>query len=141
QAEQILRGKHKKFFLSKYKILDRIGLGGMGQVFLAEHSTMRRRVALKVMPPDRTENRYSPERFMREVRAAGRLDHPNLVRAFDVDQDGDVIFLVMEFVDGVTLLDLVERHGPLDPDRAAYFLWQAACGLAYLNQGGLVHRD
>src|SRR5262249_18856167 len=129
------------FFLGRYKVLDRIGLGGMGQVFLAEHREMRRRVALKVMPPDRTENQYARERFFREARAAGQLDHPNLVRAYDVDQDGSVIFLVMEFVDGISFQDLVARHGPLDPVRAVHYLWQAASGLGFLADRGMVHRD
>jgi serine/threonine protein kinase len=140
-AEQLLKGKHRGFFLGRYRVLDRIGLGGMGQVFLAEHTDMRRRVALKVMPPERTENHFSRERFFREARAAGQLDHPNLVRAFDVDQDGSVIFLVMEFVDGVTLQELVVRTGPLDSGRAAHYLWQAASGLWYLADRGMVHRD
>ena len=140
-TEQLLRGKYRGFFLGRYKFLDRIGLGGMGQVFLAEHTAMRRRVAVKVMPPDRTGNPYSRERFMREARAAGALDHPNLVRAFDVDQDGETVFLVMEYVDGVSLHDLVTKHGPLAPGRAAHYLAQAAAGLAYLADRGLIHRD
>jgi len=139
--EQLLRGKYRGFFLGKYKVLDRIGLGGMGQVFLAEHTAMRRRAALKVLPPDRAENKFSRERFLREARASGQLDHPNLVRAFDVDQDGDVIFLVMEFVDGISFHDLIVRHGPLTPARAGYYLWQAAAGLAYMSSCGLIHRD
>ncbi|OWK41114.1 serine/threonine protein kinase [Fimbriiglobus ruber] len=140
-AEQLLRGKYRGFFLGKYKILDRIGMGGMGQVFLAEHVSMRRRIALKVLPPDRASNEFSRERFLREARAAGQLDHPNLVRAFDVDADGDVTYLAMEFVDGVTFHDLVARSGPISPQRAAYFLWQAAHGLGYMSARGLTHRD
>ena len=140
-VEQLLRGKHRGFFLGKYKILDRIGLGGMGQVFLAEHATMRRRVAIKVLPPDRADSAYSRERFLREARAAGQLDHPNIVRAFDFDAEGEVIFLVMEYVDGVTFQDLVERSGPLEAERAAHYLLQVAHGLAYLHTFGLVHRD
>ncbi len=138
---QLLRGKHKGFFLGRYKILDRIGLGGMGQVFLAEHATMKRRAALKVLSPDRVDNAYSRERFLREARTAAKLDHPNLVRAFDFDQDGEVIFLVMEFVDGVSFHDLVARAGPLGPDRVGHYLHQAAAGLGYLHAYGLVHRD
>ena len=140
-AEQLLRGRHRGFFLGKYKILDRIGLGGMGQVFLAEHATMRRRVAIKVLPPDRARSQYSRDRFLREARAAGQLDHPNVVRAFDFDADAEVIYLVMEYVDGVTFQDLVERAGPLDAGRAAHYILQAAHGLAYLHTFGLVHRD
>jgi serine/threonine protein kinase len=140
-ADQLMRGKYRGFFIGKYKVLDRIGMGGMGQVFLAEHLSMRRRAAIKVMPPEKTENQYSRERFYREARAAAQLDHPNLVRAFDVDQDGNVIFLVMEYVDGVNLQELVQRRGPLEPGRAAHYLWQAAAGLGFLADRGLVHRD
>ncbi len=141
QADQLLKGKHRGFFLGKYKLLDRIGMGGMGQVFLAEHGAMRRRCAVKVLPPDRADNQFTKERFLREARAIGQLDHPNLVRAFDVDTDGDVCFLVMEFVDGVTFHDLVCRFGPLTPHRAAHYLMQSARGLDYLHTLGLVHRD
>jgi serine/threonine protein kinase len=140
-VEQLMKGKHRGFFLGKYKLIDRIGFGGMGQVFLCEHVSMRRRAALKVLPPDRTDNPYSRERFLREARAAGQLDHPNVVRAFDVDQEGDVYFLVMEYVDGVSFHDLVNRFGPLTPQRAGYYLYQAARGLAYLHACELVHRD
>ena len=140
-VEQLMKGKHRGYYLGKYRLIDRIGLGGMGQVFLCEHVSMRRRAALKVLPPDRTDNPYSRERFLREARAAGQLDHPNLVRAFDVDQEGEVYFLVMEYVDGVSFHDLVTRFGPLTPPRAGYYLWQAALGLAYLHSCGLVHRD
>ena len=138
---QLLRGKHKGFFLGRYRILDRIGLGGMGQVFLAEHGAMRRRAALKVLPPERSANEYSRARFLREARASAQLDHPNLVRAFDFDQEGEVAFLVMEFVDGVTFHDLVARSGPLEPNRAAHYLWQSANGLSYLHDRGMIHRD
>jgi serine/threonine protein kinase len=93
------------------------------------------------MPPDRAANEFSRERFLREARAAGQLDHTNLVRAFDIDQDGDIIFLVMEYVDGVSFHDLVARTGPLNPHRAAHYLWQAAIGLAHLHTCGLIHRD
>jgi eukaryotic-like serine/threonine-protein kinase len=140
-ADQLLRGKYRGFFLGKYKILDRIGLGGMGQVFLGEHNTMRRRVAIKVLPPDRAENNFSRERFLREARAAGQLDHPNLVRAFDFDGEGEVLFLVMEYVDGISFHDLVMKVGPLDANRVAQYLLQSAHGLSYLHSFGLVHRD
>ncbi len=140
-VDQLLRGRYRGFFLAKYKVIDRIGLGGMGQVFLAEHVSMKRRVAIKVLPPDRAANEFTRERFLREARAAGQLDHPNLVRAFDVDVEGAVLFLVMEFVDGISFFDLVNRHGPVTPERAAYFLWQAANGLQYMSEQGLVHRD
>src|SRR3954470_8168130 len=81
QAEQILLGKWKRFSIGKYKVLERIGAGGMGQVFLCEHKLMRRRVAIKVLPTAKAEDESSLERFYREARAVASLDHPNLVRA------------------------------------------------------------
>ena len=141
QSDQLLRGKYRGFVLGKYKLLDRIGLGGMGQVFLAEHGMMKKRVALKVLPPDRSQNQFARERFVREARTTGQLEHPNLIKAYDLDSDNDVHFLVLEYVDGICFQDLVVRNGPLDAHRAAYYLWQAASGLAYLSGKGLVHRD
>jgi serine/threonine protein kinase len=141
QSEQLLRGKHRGFVLGRYKLLDRIGLGGMGQVFLAEHGVMRKKVALKVLPPDRAQNQFARERFVREAQATGQLEHPNLIKAYDLDGDGDVHFLVLEYVDGLSLQEMVTRNGPIDYHRAAYYLWQAASGLAYLAGRGLIHRD
>lgn len=141
QSDQLLRGKYRGFVLGKYKLLDRIGLGGMGQVFLAEHGVMRKRVALKVLPPDRSQNQFARERFVREARTTGQLDHPNLIKAYDLDGEGDVHFLILEYVDGISFQDLIARNGPLDAHRAAYYLWQAASGLHYLSSKGLIHRD
>ena len=141
QAEQLLKGRHRGFVIGKYKLLDRIGVGGMGQVYLAEHTNMGRRAAVKVLPPDLAESSFARERFFREARAVGSLDHPNLVRAFDVDSEGDVIYLVMEYVEGVNLHEMVLKHGPLDAARVGNYLWQAANGLAYVHAAGMIHRD
>src|SRR3954452_4117937 len=122
QADQILQGKWKRFFIGKYKVLERIGTGGMGQVFLCEHKLMRRRVAVKVLPTAKAEDESSLERFYREARAVATLDHPNLVRAFDIDQDETLHFLVMEFIDGTNLHDIVKRSGPLSPLRACHYI-------------------
>jgi eukaryotic-like serine/threonine-protein kinase len=141
QAEQLMKGRHKGFILGKYRLLDRIGMGGMGQVYLAEHSSMKRRVALKVLPPDRGENSFARERFLREARAAAAIEHVNLVRAYDVEMEGSVAFLVMEYIDGVTLHDLVARRGAVEPGRTAHILWQIASGLQAIHERLLVHRD
>lgn len=141
QAEQVLLGKHRGFVLGKYKILERLGHGGMGQVFLGEHLYMRRRVAIKVLPLTQAEDPVALEQFYREARATAVLDHPNLVRSHDIDQEGPVHFLVMEFVDGVSLRKLVRRHGPLEIDRACEYIRQAAAGLQHAHEAGLVHRD
>ncbi|MGL4423381.1 MAG: serine/threonine-protein kinase, partial [Gemmataceae bacterium] len=141
QANQLLRGRHKGFVLGKYKLLDRIGMGGMGQVYLAEHSAMRRRVAIKVLPPDRSENPYARERFLREARAAAAVEHPHLIRVYDIEADADVQFLVMEYLDGVSLHDLIHRRGAITAERAAHYLYQVAAGLSALHARSLVHRD
>jgi serine/threonine protein kinase len=142
QAEQLLLGKWKRFTIGKYKVLERIGSGGMGQVFLCEHKMMRRRVAIKVLPTAKAEDEASLERFYREARAVATLDHPNLVRAFDIDQEESLHFLVMEFIDGTNLHDIVKRSGPLSPLRACHYIYQSAFGLQYaFDCAGLVHRD
>lgn len=141
QAEQLLQGKWKRFFIGKYKVLERIGTGGMGQVFLCEHKLMKRRVALKVLPAVKAQDPASLERFYREARAVAALDHPNIVRAYDIDQDENIHFLVMEFVDGPNLQDLVKKVGPLEPTRAAQYAASAAVGLQHAHEMGLVHRD
>jgi len=141
QAEQILKGRHKGFVLGKYRLLDRIGMGGMGQVYLAEHAAMRKRVAVKVLPPNRSDNPFAKERFLREARAAALLEHPNLVRCHDLETDGDVTYLVMDYIEGSTLHDLVMRRGPQSVTRTAHFLRMIALGLSAVHERLLVHRD
>lgn len=141
QAEQLLQGKWKRFTIGKYKVLEKLGVGGMGQVFLCEHKLMRRRVAVKVLPAAKGQDDASRERFYQEARAVAALDHPNIVRAYDIDHDDGLHFLVMEFVDGVNLQDLVKRSGPLDPYRACHYIYGAAVGLQYASETGIVHRD
>lgn len=141
QAEQILQGKYKRFTIGKYKVLEKLGVGGMGQVFLCEHKMMRRRVAVKVLPLASSQEEAARERFYREARAVAALDHPNIVRAYDVDQDESLHFLVMEFVDGTNLHDLIKKHGVLAVDRACHYIYAAAAGLQYANSMGIVHRD
>lgn len=142
QARQILAGKWRGFRLSgKYKLLEAIGRGGMGEVFLCEHVFMKRHVAVKVLPKDKLSDPSSVERFYREARAAAKLDHPNIVRAFDIDRDGETHFIVMEYVDALSLQEIVSRHGPLDLPRAANYIRQVALGLQHAHEAGLVHRD
>jgi serine/threonine protein kinase len=142
QAENLLSGRWKGFFVAggKYKLLELLGVGGMGKVYLCEHVRMRRLVALKILPTDKLDEE-SRERFDREARAAGALDHPNIVRAHDMDQEGNLHFLVMEYVDGSSLQGVVKKFGPLDPVRAAHYVAQAAEGLQHAHEAGWVHRD
>src|SRR4051794_30472169 len=142
QAEQILQGKWRRFTIGKYKVLERLGHGGMGSVYLCEHKLMRRRVAVKVLPPTKASDSSCLERFYREARAVAALDHPNIVRAYDIDQDDKLHFLVMEYVDGLSLQELIKRNGPLSPLRAAHYIYQAAYGLQHAHEtAGLIHRD
>jgi serine/threonine protein kinase len=142
QANQLLAGKSRGLVLAnRYRILQPIGAGGMGQVFLAEHHLMRRRVAVKVLPPRLAADAVLRERFVREARAAAALDHPNIVRAYDVDEGDKVLFLVMEYVAGATLAQLVGQVGPLPVGEACNYITQAAQGLAYAHAHDIVHRD
>jgi len=141
QADQLLHGKWRGFTLGKYQILERLGSGGMGVVYLGEHKMLRRRVALKVLPLTRAQDPWFLECFYREAQAVAALDHPNIVHAHDVDRDGDLHFLVMEFVDGANLQAIVSKHGPMDPARVANYIRQAADGLQHAHEIGLVHRD
>ncbi|HEV3262046.1 MAG TPA: protein kinase [Gemmataceae bacterium] len=142
QAEHLLVGKSRRFIVGKkYRLLERLGAGGMGSVYLCDHVFLRRRVAVKVLPPGRSDDRSALERFYREARAVAALDHPNIVRCHDIDCDGAIHFLVMEYVDGSSLQEIVKKHGPMDITRAAHYIRQAALGLQHAHEAGLVHRD
>ncbi|MFL5243192.1 MAG: protein kinase domain-containing protein [Gemmataceae bacterium] len=142
QAEQFLQGKWRRFTIGKYKVLERIGSGGMGSVYLCEHKLMRRRVAVKVLPTAKADDTSSLERFHREARVVAALDHINIVRAYDVDQDNNLHFLVMEYVDGASLQEMIKRGGVMDVTRAAHYMRQSAMGLQHAHEtAGIVHRD
>jgi serine/threonine protein kinase len=142
QAEKLIAGRWRGFVISgKYRLLERLGAGGMGAVYLCEHIHMGRRVALKILPMQQAEDPASLARFYREARAVARLDHPNIVRAHDIDRDDKVHFLVLEFVDGCNLHDFIRRNGTVSPERAAHYIRQAALGLQHAHEAGLVHRD
>jgi serine/threonine protein kinase len=141
QAEQFLLGKWRGFTIGKYKVLERLGFGGNGTVYLCEHLVVKRRVAVKVLPLAKAANPGALGRFYREARASGVLNHPNLVKAHDVDQENGLHFLVMEYVDGASLQELVVKTGPLLVARAANYIKQAALGLQAAHGAGLVHRD
>ncbi|MFO0967715.1 MAG: protein kinase [Gemmataceae bacterium] len=125
----------------RYKITRFVGGGGMGLVFQAEHRMMDRPVALKVVHPKDLAHRASVERFRREVQAAARLHHPNIVAAFDADEAGATHFLVMEFVEGQTLAQYLKDKGKLDIAEACDIIRQAALGLEHAHQNRMVHRD
>ncbi len=140
-TDKLLSGKYKGFFLGKYKLLGHIGSGGMSSVYLAEHTRMHDKRAIKVLPRTRVKDATYLARFQLEAKAIASLNHPNIVSAFDIDNDGDTHYIVMEYIDGVDLQVLVRRDGPLDPGTAAQLLAQAADGLAHAHQRGVIHRD
>ena len=146
QAEKLLEGKTKGFFLGSYRLLKPLGRGGMGAVFLAEHQMMRRQCAIKVLPQSSIKEGSSVlDRFYVEAQAVASLDHRNIVRAYDVSKEEkdrkEIHYLVMEYVEGEDVQGLISDGGPLDYVRAADFIRQTADGLAHAHENGLVHRD
>jgi serine/threonine protein kinase len=141
QAQLLLVGRTHGFVLGQYRILDQLGQGGMGRVFKAEHVTMGRTVAIKVLAPQHTKTEKARQLFMREVRAAGKLMHPNIVTAHDANEIDGRHYLVMEFIDGPNLDQLVRDRGPLPVGLACDIVRQAASGLQCAFEQGMVHRD
>jgi serine/threonine protein kinase len=141
QAERVLAGRTAGFLLGQYRILEQIGRGGMGRVFKAEHLTMARIVALKVLSPGLLGSERARELFLREVRAAAQLVHPNIVTAYDANEVDGRFFLVLEFVDGPNLDQLVRKQGPLSVGLACDYVRQVAVGLQRAHALGMVHRD
>lgn len=128
--------------IGSYRVLARLGQGGMGEVFRVSHELIDCQRALKTLRPQLAAHPEAVKRFLREAQASVRhLSHPNLVTVYDVSRDQDMVYLVMELVDGVDLSRLVERDGPIAPRRAAEFMRQAAAGLQFAHQRGYVHRD
>ena len=140
-TEKLLVGKYKGFFLGKYKLLGHIGTGGMSSVYLAEHTGLHHKRAIKVLPKSRVKDASYLARFRLEAKAIASLNHPNIVVAYDIDNEGDVHYIVMEYVDGLDLQQLVKRDGPLDFAYAAELTRQAACGLEHAHGKGVIHRD
>lgn len=141
QLDQLRKGKSKGFTLGKYRLLRLLGAGGMSSVYLAENPTLRQRVAIKVLPIKRVEQSSYLARFEREAQVAYRLSHHNIARAFDLESSGAVHFIVMEYIEGTDLHAKVKAEGPLDVRDAADSIRQAAVGLHYAHEEGLVHRD
>jgi len=125
----------------RYRILRQLGQGGMGIVYQAEHKMMERMVALKVISSRLMKNELAVERFHQEVKAAAKLSHRNIVAAYDAEQAGEMHFLVMEYIDGISLDQLVVRRGALPVLHACNYVMQAAQGLQHAYQRGTVHRD
>lgn len=141
QAAKLQDGRHKGFFLGSYRLLNRLGAGGMSTVYLAEHVHMRQLRALKVLPRHRVGDSSYLERFYREARAAAALDHPNVVHAYDVGCDNGTHYLVMEYVEGSDLQKVVARRGVLSYESTAEVIRQTAEGLGHAHKAGVIHRD
>jgi serine/threonine protein kinase len=141
QAKQIWAGQPKGLVLGQYRILDELGKGGFGHVYQAVHTLMDRVVAIKVISPQLIEDCRARTWFRREVLATTQLCHPNIVMAYDANDVDNVLFLVMEYVDGPNLDAHVKEQGPLPVDLACELMRQAALGLQHAHEKGLVHRD
>ncbi len=140
-CEKLLQGRYKGFYLGKHKLLGHLGTGGMSTVYLAEHVMMHNKRAIKVLPKSKLGNNSYLQRFQQEAKAIASLNHPNIVRAYDIDNEGDTHYLVMEYVEGADLQTLVRKKGPLDYGLAADYISQAAKGLQHAHERGLIHRD
>jgi serine/threonine protein kinase len=141
QVQAVYQGKTRGLVMGNYVVLDRLGKGGMGQVYKARHRVMERVVAIKVLPSEATKSEEAVKRFQREVKAMARLSHRNIVTSHDADEHKGMHFLVMEYVEGKDLALLVKERGPLSLRQAVECVLQAARGLDYAHQQGIVHRD
>ncbi len=141
QANKLLAGRSKGFYLGSYRLLRPLGKGGMGVVYLGEHHVMKRLMALKILPPEATSDPRRIERFKSEARACAQLDHPNIVRAYDFAEAGGKLYIVMEYIDGIDLQRAVQRDGVMSIADAVDMLRQAAEGLAHAHERGIIHRD
>lgn len=141
QAAAVLKGKTKNLVFGEYIVLEKIGSGGMGQVFKAKHKPTGKLVAVKVLSADAVKNRRLIERFKKEARAVARLKHPNIVRAYEAGKINRIRYLVMEYVEGENMLARVKRKGPLHVDECVRCVLEAARGLDYAHQKGIIHRD
>ena len=140
QLGQLLRGKIEHLFLGEYKLLDRLGQGRMAGVYQAAHR-LGQPVAIKVLPPSKAKDPQLLARFQREARLAVRLKHPNVVRTFHIAETDGLHYIVMEYLEGDTLEEVLQRRGKLPPAEATRLIHQALLGLQHLHAEGLVHRD
>jgi serine/threonine-protein kinase len=141
QARQIFVGRGGELTLGPYRLLEKLGEGGMGQVYKAMHVAMHRVVALKVIRSEMVAEPRALKRFRREVQAAAQLSHPNIVTVFDAAEIGSTCFLAMEYIDGADLTDLAHQRGPLPVEAACDYIRQAAAGLQHAHDRGFIHRD
>src|SRR6266545_2352541 len=136
-----LQGRLQRIVEGKYKIERMVGKGGMGAVFLAQDLTLDREVAIKVLPPDISQDPKVVQRFQQEAKTAAKLDHPNIIPIYRVESEGGMNYFVMKYVPGRSLEDILEKEGPLEVDFVRSVMWEAAVALGHAHQRGVVHRD
>jgi serine/threonine protein kinase len=141
QADAVRERRFEELIIGNYHVLDRLGAGAMGTVYKARHRRMKRVVAIKVLSRSVAQSEKFVQRFQREVEAAARLSHPNIVMAYDADEAEIGHYLVMEFVNGRDLASEVETRGPLPIGEAVDCIVQTGRGLDYAHGHGIVHRD
>jgi serine/threonine-protein kinase len=141
QAQQLLAGRTRGFQVDRYLLTDLIGEGGMARVYLATDTRLRRRVALKILSPDRVNSRRAVARFQREAQLGAQLQHENLVRIYDTGESSGRYYLVMEYIEGNTLENLIAEQGSMPPAQAVRLVRHVALGLEHLHRKGLIHRD
>jgi serine/threonine-protein kinase len=141
QAQQLMAGRSTGFKIDRYVLQELIGQGGMGRVYLAKDSRLNRRVALKILSPERVNNPRAIARFHREALVGAQLQHENLVRIYDEGEAGGKCYLVMEYIEGKNIGQIIAENGPIPPATAARLARQVALGLEYAQRKGLVHRD
>lgn len=143
QAKQLVNGKYKGFYLARFKLMELLGMGGMGRVYLAEQISMERLVAIKLINIDKGKKQHEQAlaRFKREAKAVAALHHPNIIQAFDFSDENGLPYIVMEYVEGIDTARIVHKFGPIHWQQAAEYGRQAAEGLQHAHKAGLVHRD
>ncbi|MCS7161152.1 MAG: serine/threonine-protein kinase [Gemmatales bacterium] len=141
QANYLLSGRGEQLRLGPYALLERLGHGGMSRVYKAQHLATGLVVAVKILDERHAQNPTALARFRREIAALQQLEHPNIVRALDAAEHNGQFYLVLEYVEGIDLLRLIKKVGPLPVHLAAYCVHQAALGLHHAHQRGIVHRD
>jgi len=137
----LVRERLQRIIEGKYRIERLLGKGGMGQVFLAHDLTLEREVAIKVLPPDVSQDEQVVRRFQQEAKTAAKLDHPNIIPIYRVESEGGLNYFVMKYISGTSLEDLLDKKEPLPVPEIQRILWEAACALGHAHQRGVVHRD
>ncbi|MGC3971132.1 MAG: serine/threonine-protein kinase [Pirellulales bacterium] len=141
QGNQLLLGKHRGFMLSGYVIQNLLSERNKDAVYLAQHPVMKRRVAIKVIKLNESHCVSTRERFRREARISAMFNHPNIVKVYDFNEEDNLQFLIMQYVEGQTLNHLIQQSGPLHYVIAVEYIRQAADGLQHAHEKGIIHRN